>query len=99
MAVFSVARTETIEPVMVRVSGGWFWMGCEVGRDDEKPPHRVCVDAFELATYQVTNEEYACFLESMMHPQPLCRTIQISTIQRCPSSRYRGMRLWAIATG
>ena len=36
-------------------------MGCEIGRDDEKPMHRVWVDAFELAAYQVTNQEYACF--------------------------------------
>jgi sulfatase modifying factor 1 len=72
MAASSMARTEAIEPVMVRVPGGWFWMGCEIGRDDEKPLHRVWVDAFELATYQVTNEEYACFLEAMRHPQPLC---------------------------
>jgi Sulfatase-modifying factor enzyme 1 len=47
-------------------------MGCEIGRDDEKPLHRVWVDAFELAAYQVTNEEYACFLASMSFPQPLC---------------------------
>jgi formylglycine-generating enzyme required for sulfatase activity len=64
-------RIEAIEPVMVRVSRGWFWMGCEIGRDDEKPLHRVWVDAFELAAYQVTNEEYACFLAAMSFPQPL----------------------------
>ena len=37
-------------------------MGCEAGRDDEKPVHRVWVDAFELAAHQVTNAEYGCFL-------------------------------------
>lgn len=72
MAAFSTERSEVIEPVMLPVSGGWFWMGCESGRDDEKPLHRVWVDDFELATYQVTNEEYACFLAAMRHPQPLC---------------------------
>jgi len=60
----------TIEPVMVRVPEGWFWMGCETGRDDEKPEHRVWVDAFDLAVYQVTNEEYACFLTAMSYPEP-----------------------------
>src|SRR5438128_1949091 len=34
-----------IEPEMVRVPEGWFGMGCESGRDDEKPLHRVWVDA------------------------------------------------------
>jgi sulfatase modifying factor 1 len=65
-------RIEAIEPVMARVPEGWFWMGCEIGRDDENPVHRVWVDAFELAAYQVTNEEYACFLAAMRYPQPLC---------------------------
>jgi formylglycine-generating enzyme required for sulfatase activity len=72
MAASSTERSEVIEPVMMAVSGGWFWMGCESGRDDEKPLHRVWVDDFELAAYQVTNEEYACFLEAMKHPLPLC---------------------------
>jgi formylglycine-generating enzyme required for sulfatase activity len=57
---------------MVRIPGGWFWMGCEIGRDDEKPMHRVCVDVFDLAAYQVTNEDYACFLVAMNYPQPSC---------------------------
>jgi len=72
MSVFSRARTGAIEPVMVGVPEGWFWMGCEIGRDDEKPVHRVWVDAFELAVYQATNEEYASFLAAMHYPEPLC---------------------------
>ena len=72
MAVSPTAQIEAIEPVMVRVPEGWFWMGCEIGRDDEKPVHRVWVDAFELAVYQVTNEEYACFLAAMRYPEPQC---------------------------
>ena len=51
-----------IEPEMVRIPAQWFWMGCETGRDDEKPVHRVWVDSFELSAYQVTNSEYGCFL-------------------------------------
>lgn len=72
LAVSRTARPEVIEPVMVRVPGASFWMGCESGRDDEKPLHRVWVDTFELATYQVTNEEYACFLAATGYGQPLC---------------------------
>ncbi len=65
------ARTEIIKPVMVRVPEGWFGMGCSAGRDDEKPVHRVWVDAFELGAYQVTNAEYACFLvETNSSPPP-----------------------------
>lgn len=46
-------------------------MGCDAGRDDEKPAHRVWVDAFELATYQTTNAEYSRFLEETRHASPL----------------------------
>jgi sulfatase modifying factor 1 len=56
------AEIKIIEPVMARIPEGWFAMGCASGRDDEKPVHRVWVDAFELAVYQVTNAEYGCFL-------------------------------------
>jgi formylglycine-generating enzyme required for sulfatase activity len=49
---------------MVRIPAQWFWMGCEMGRDDEKPAHRVWVDSFELAACQVTNAEYRCFLDA-----------------------------------
>lgn len=51
-----------IEPVLIRIPAQWFWMGCETGRDDEKPVRRVWVDSFELAAHQVTNAEYRCFL-------------------------------------
>jgi len=53
-----------LEPVMIRIPGQWFSMGCETGRDDEKPVHRVWVDSFELAAYQVTNAEYQFFLSA-----------------------------------
>ena len=59
-----------IEPVMTMIPAGQFTMGCETGRDDEKPVHRVWVDAFEIATHQLTNAEYAPFLEGTMRPQP-----------------------------
>ena len=62
MATSPKPRTEFIEPVMVRIPEGWFGMGCASGRDDEKPVHRVWVDAFELAAYQVSNAEYGCFV-------------------------------------
>ncbi|HXY24361.1 MAG TPA: formylglycine-generating enzyme family protein [Candidatus Acidoferrum sp.] len=58
------ARVIAIEPVVVRIPEGWFLMGCDSGRDDEKPVHRVWVDAFELAAYQVTNADYGRFLQA-----------------------------------
>jgi formylglycine-generating enzyme required for sulfatase activity len=59
------------EPVMVRIPEGWFTMGWNFGRDDERPEHRVWVDAFELAAYQVTNRDYARFLAETKPEKPL----------------------------
>ncbi|HTT33871.1 MAG TPA: SUMF1/EgtB/PvdO family nonheme iron enzyme [Methylomirabilota bacterium] len=59
---FREAQADAFEPEMVRIPEGWFCMGCDSGRDDERPAHRVWVDAFELAACQVTNAEYGRFL-------------------------------------
>jgi formylglycine-generating enzyme len=49
-------------PELVRVPAGWFFMGCDTGQDNEKPVHRVWIDEFFLAAYQVTNADYGRFL-------------------------------------
>jgi sulfatase modifying factor 1 len=64
-------RVKFIEPAMVRIPEGWFVMGCDAGRDDERPAHRVWVDAFAMATCQVTNAEYALFLAATARAKPL----------------------------
>jgi formylglycine-generating enzyme required for sulfatase activity len=57
---------------MVPVPAGWFWMGSEAGPDNERPVHRVWVDAFELGAYQVNNAAYAVFLAATGRPAPRC---------------------------
>lgn len=47
-----------------------FLMGSEHGPPNERPIRRVRIDAFELGATQVTNAEYAAFLESTNHPPP-----------------------------
>jgi len=59
------------EPRMVRIPEGWFQMGSESGQDNERPVHRVWVDAFELAACQVTNADYRQFLIATGHRKPL----------------------------
>ena len=71
MATADLRQSPISEPVMRRIPEGWFQMGCDAGRDDEKPAHRVWVDAFELAAFQTTNAEYARFWEDTRHPPPL----------------------------
>jgi formylglycine-generating enzyme len=58
------------EPVFAAIPGGWFTMGCEAGRDDEKPARRVWVEPFELAVLQVRNRDYAVFLAETRRPAP-----------------------------
>jgi formylglycine-generating enzyme len=64
-----------IEPAMIRIPEGWFLMGSGAGhdmaQDNERPAHRVWVDAFELAACQVTNAGYARFLAATNHRKPL----------------------------
>ena len=66
-----VASSIIIEPAMMRIPAGWFLMGSETGQDNERPVHRVWVDAFDLAVCQVTNAEYARFLAATSRRQPL----------------------------
>jgi formylglycine-generating enzyme required for sulfatase activity len=55
---------------MCSIPEGYFQMGCDSGRDDETPAHRVWVDGFQLAAFQTTNAQYARFLERMGHAPP-----------------------------
>jgi sulfatase modifying factor 1 len=59
-----------MEHPFVRIDGGWFVMGSDDGPDDERPAHRVWVDAFDLAVYPVTCEQYAAFLRATGHQAP-----------------------------
>ena len=45
-------------------------MGCESGHDNEHPVHRVWIDAFLLASHQVTNADYGRFLPATGIPPP-----------------------------
>lgn len=60
----------SIEPRCVLIPAGEFVMGCEWGRDDERPAHRVWVEAFGMAVFQVRNRDWALFMEATGHPAP-----------------------------
>src|ERR1700686_3728000 len=70
MATLDFRHAPIPEPVMRRIPEGWFQMGCDAGRDDEKPAHRGWVEAFEFAAFQTTNTEYARFLQETCNPLP-----------------------------
>jgi formylglycine-generating enzyme required for sulfatase activity len=61
-----------IEPELVRVPAGEFWMGSDKSKDpdaydNEFPQHRLNLPEFWIAKYPVTNEEYRPFL--LANPQ------------------------------
>jgi sulfatase modifying factor 1 len=62
-----------IETSLAHIEGTWFLMGSEEGADNERPVHRIWVDAFAVGACQVTNAEYAVFVQSTGHPPPPCR--------------------------
>jgi iron(II)-dependent oxidoreductase len=45
-------------------------MGSEAGQDDERPVHRVWVDAFDMAVQPVTRAEYDAFATATGHERP-----------------------------
>ncbi len=49
---------------MVLVPAGEFTMGSNEGGDDEKPAHRVSLDAYYIDKYEVTVRQYAKFLDA-----------------------------------
>ena len=53
-----------------RIPAGRFLMGSEAGQDDERPVHRVEVDAFEMCAYPVTRADYAAVLAATGHEPP-----------------------------
>jgi len=59
-----------VEPTLAPIPEGWFWMGSKAGQDNERPIHRVWVDAFQLAAYQITNREYEHFLRAPASQSP-----------------------------
>jgi sulfatase modifying factor 1 len=60
-----------VEPRMVRIPEVWFLMGSDAGQDNERPVHRVWVDAFDFAICQVTNAEYGRFVAATKREKPL----------------------------
>ena len=49
---------------------GWFTMGQDSGRPDERPAHRVWTCAFEMTTLPVTNAQYTEFLSATGREAP-----------------------------
>jgi formylglycine-generating enzyme len=63
-------QNDVAVPSMVPIPAGWFLMGSQAGQDNERPVHRVWVDAFEIGACQVTRAQYSLFLAASGTPNP-----------------------------
>jgi sulfatase modifying factor 1 len=61
---------EALDRSVVSIPAGEFLMGSDTGRDDERPPRLVYVDAFELDRYEITNAQYRRFLQITRRESP-----------------------------
>jgi formylglycine-generating enzyme required for sulfatase activity len=57
---------------MVEIPAGEFWMGVDgtIGLEDERPRHRVWLDAYKMDRYEVTTRHYAAFLAATGGEKP-----------------------------
>ncbi|MBU2567290.1 MAG: formylglycine-generating enzyme family protein, partial [Elusimicrobia bacterium] len=55
---------------MVYIPAGEFLMGSDEGGGDEKPPHKVYLDAYYIDKHQVTFEQYDKFCEATGRTKP-----------------------------
>ena len=70
---------------MVLVPAGEFTMGSNDGGDDEKPAHRVSLEAYYLDRYEVTVGQYAKFLEAKgVNGPPMWTTMDQPPHQKRP---------------
>ena len=57
--------TSPIDLPWVEVPGGTFQMGCDTGDAVERPVHTVILDTFEITKYEISNAQYAQFLNAI----------------------------------
>ena len=55
-------------------------MGAAVAAEDERPVHRVYLSEFFIGRFQVTNDEYARFIQATGHPAPGIRGLPLITL-------------------
>src|SRR5262245_10480018 len=48
---------------MVWIPGGTFWMGTDTGHPEDGPRHRVGLKGFWMDKYEITNAQFAKFVE------------------------------------
>lgn len=81
------------------VPAGPFIMGDDNGRDDEKPAHRVNLNAFYINKCPVTNAEYKRYMDAIGRPFRIPEgrkshpVVSVSWHDACDYAAWAGMRL------
>ncbi len=64
---------------MVSIPAGTFQMGSESGNSDEKPVHTVTITAFQMSACEITNAQYAGYLNAALAAGEITATTSIVT--------------------
>ena len=59
------AAQAPLEPAMVKIEGGSYPIGSADGRESARPGHRVTLAPFLIDAYEVTNAQFAAFLNTL----------------------------------
>jgi sulfatase modifying factor 1 len=62
------AQIDSIDHNFVFIKSGQFFRGDSSGEKDEQPEKKIFIDAFLITKYEITNEEYAEFLNRLKLP-------------------------------
>jgi len=67
-----------VTATMLQIPAGNFTMGSQDGASDERPAHTVFLESFSIDRYEVTNAQYADFL-NQLHPT-IARRSAVTTV-------------------
>lgn len=73
---------------MVRIAGGTFAMGSESFYPEERPVHRVHVDAFLIDRAPVTNDDFRRFVDATGYVTVAERPLRLDDVPGAPSQEY-----------
>src|SRR5918997_4527768 len=73
----SQLMADELLPRFASLPAGEFSMGADDGDEDERPAHRVSLDAFHLSIHPITNQQYAEFIRATSHPFPAVRDLPL----------------------
>ncbi|MEI7868587.1 MAG: SUMF1/EgtB/PvdO family nonheme iron enzyme [Candidatus Methylumidiphilus sp.] len=92
-AVTNDAKPAILEPEMVSLPGGEFWMGSDkkddpMAFDYELPRHKVMVKPFYIGKYEVTVGEYAAFVKATNRQSQGCYVHSVSGLSKDASKSW-----------